>query len=274
MGYQEQIFDQAAALGGEVDKPLAEARAYLSRADALNQQLEAARAAEEKTYAAQIEAAVTTGKLPPANGVGYWAYDSVASKQVVTAVSVCHSKAATAAREAGPAIFEALQRRVAGVVKESAKLAATVPPGVVDEGTAFRAQQHDTWTRLRQLVDTWTACFELLAVMQRAGWVDGPSHPQDHDRAVIFQRYLRPLSLPAGYWKGPGELRLAKAAASNAEPGMYPWRDALERWERVDRRQRPYIHMQVTQTHDSRGNVLSESKSPPVASEFLPALAG
>ena len=192
MGYQEQILEQAAALGGDVDKPLAEARAYLSRADALNKQLEAARAAEEAEYAKLVESAATTGKLPTLNGWGRWIYDSPSSKLVVASVSLCHTKAATAARMAGPAMFEALQRRVAGVLAESAKLAATVPPGVIDEGMAFRAQQHETWTRLRQLVDTWTACFDLLAVMQRAGWVDGPTHPRDRDGAVIWQRYLRP----------------------------------------------------------------------------------
>ncbi len=164
-------------------------------------------------------------------------------------------------------IFDALRARVAVVVAESAKLAVAVPPGVVDETTALRAGNGDTrhfttWTRLRQLVDTWTACHELLAVLQRAGWVDGPSHPRDRDRAVVFQRYLRPLSLPAGYWKGPGELRLAKAAASNAEPGMYPWADAVERFERIDRRQRNYGSMQVLQAHDGLGNVIAEERSP------------
>ena len=63
MGCQEQIFEQASALGGEVAAALDPARAYLQRADELNRQLEAARAAEEKTYAAQIESAVTTGSF-------------------------------------------------------------------------------------------------------------------------------------------------------------------------------------------------------------------
>jgi hypothetical protein len=96
-----------------------------------------------------------------------------------------------------------------------------------------------------------------------------PGHPRDHDDALIFQRYLGPLSLPPGYWKGPGELRLAKAAASNAEPGIYPWGDALERWQRVDRRQRNWGSMEVAQRHDSIGNVIAEQRSPETASEYV-----
>jgi hypothetical protein len=143
-------------------------------------------------------------------------------------------------------------------------------PGIVDETSALHAGHYDAWATLRALVDTWTACFELLSVAQRAGWVDGPSHARDRDGAVVFQRYLRPLALPAGYWKGPGELRLAKAAASNAAPGMYPWQDACERWQRIDRRQRNYGRMQVVQTHDAMGNVVAEAKSPERPFEFAP----
>jgi hypothetical protein len=275
MGYLEQALEQSAALGGEVGKALDPAREWLARADQLNRELEQARAAEEADYAKLVEQAAATGKLPTLNGWGRWVYDSPSSKLVVAAVSVCHQKASTAAREAGPRIFEALQRRVKAVVDESAKLAATVPLGAVDETTALHAgngdtKHHTTWRKLRALVDDWTRCFELLATTQRATWVDGPTHPRDRDQAVIFQRYLRPLSLPPGYWQGPGELRLAKAAATNAEPGMYPWADAVARWERIDRRQRDYGSMQVVQTHDAMGNVVASEASPERPFAFAP----
>jgi len=253
----------------EIDDPCA-------AADELNKQLEQARAAEEAEYVKLVEQTVTSGKLPSGNGHGRWAYDSPASKLVVAGVAVCHQKANAAASNAGPALFAALQGRVAAVVEESAKLAATVPPWVVDETSALHAGNGDTkhrttWRKLRALVDDWVSSFELLAVMQRAGWVDGPTHPRDRDGAVVFQRYLRPLSLPPGYWKGPGELRLATAAASNAAPAMYPWQDALERWLRIDRRQRNWGAMEVVQTHDSMGNVIAERRSPETPGEFAPA---
>ena len=201
MGYVEEIYERAAQLGGEVDKPLAEARAYLSRADELNKQLEAARKAEETEYAKHVETAAATGKLPALNGWGRWIYDSPASKLIVAAVPLCHSKASAAAREAGPRIFEALRARVAVVVAESAKLAATVPPGVVDEATALRAGKAHAALRRGRGCASWSTTgrvFRVARGMQRAGWVDGPSHPRDRDGAVVFQRYLRPLSLPPG----------------------------------------------------------------------------
>jgi hypothetical protein len=277
VAYFEDILARSAQLGGEVDKPLAEARAYLSRADALNKQLEAARGAEEAEYAKLVESAATTGKLPTLNGWGRWIYDSPSSKLVVASVALCHSKAAGWARAAGPKLFDALQRRVAAVVDESGKLVASLPDEVVDEASAWRLSRGggthlETWTRLRELIDTWTGCHELLAVMWRAGWVPGPAHPRDRDPAWVYTRYERPLRLPGTYWTvTPPERRLIAAVAAGAGPGLYDWQSALERWERIDRRQRNYGSMEVVQLHNSLGNVLAESRSPETAAEFVHA---
>jgi hypothetical protein len=270
MGYQEQIFEQSAALGGEVDAALKPARSWLAKADELNRQLGAARAAEEAEHARLVEVAASSGKLPELNGHGRWIYDSPSSKLVVASVALCHVKASGAVRAAGPALFAAMQKRIAKIVEESAKLAATVPPGVVDEMSALRAEQHDTWRRLRQLVDAWDRCFELLAVAQRAGVIDGPSHPRDVEGAQVFQKYWKPLLLPGRYRVGPGETRLARAVASGAQPGMYSWESALERFERWNRTQKSYAPMNVTTVRDSMGNVIAEDRGPESAGEFVP----
>lgn len=107
-------------------------------------------------------------------------------------------------------------------------------------------------------------------MLQRAGWVDGPTHPRDHDDALTYQRYRQPLALPAGYWTGPGELRLAKAAASNAEPGMYGWTDALARWRRADRRRREYRIFSTVQSMDAMGNVTTLESGPEQPQENVP----
>jgi hypothetical protein len=52
---------------------------------------------------------------------------------------------------------------------------------------------------------------------------------------------------------------------------MYPWADALQRWQRLDRRQRNYGSMQVVQTHDSMGNVVASEASPERPFAFVQA---
>jgi hypothetical protein len=277
MGYQETIFEQAAALGGEVNRALEPARVFLRRADELNKQLDAARKAEEAEYAKLVESAASTGELPTLNGWGRWVFDSPSSKLVVASVALCHTKASAAAREAGPRIFAALQRRVAGIVAESVKQSVALPRGVDSEAKALRARDDDrkaldTWERLRELVDEWTGCHELARTMQRATWIAGPEHPRDRDGARLFERYQAPLSLPPGYWnRTPAELRLGVALASGASPGLYPWPDAVARFERHDRRQRNYISTQVLTRHDGLGNIVSEERSPETPSEFMPS---
>jgi hypothetical protein len=82
------------------------------------------------------------------------------------------------------------------------------------------------------------------------------------------------LSLPPGYWnRTAAELRLGVALAAGASPGLYPWDDAVQRFERIDRRQRRYTSMQVLQAHDALGNVIAEERSPETAGEFVSARA-
>jgi hypothetical protein len=204
MGYLETIFEAAERLGGDVDKQLKPARDLRARADELNRQPDQARSAEEKAYGELVEA-IAAGRVPPgeaAKAAGTWIFDSQASKTIVAAVSVCHTEAAAVAREAGPRIFAALQRRVAGIVDESVKRSVELPRGVDSEAKALRANGDrkalDTWERLRALVDEWTGCHELPRTMQLAGWVPGPTHPRDRDGARLIERYEKPL-LPAAW---------------------------------------------------------------------------
>jgi hypothetical protein len=131
MGYLETIFEAAERLGGDVDKQLKPARDLRARADELNRQPDQARSAEGNAYGELVEA-IAAGRVPPgeaAKAAGTWIFDSQASKTIVAAVSVCHTEAAAVAREAGPRIFAALQRRVAGIVDESVKRSVELPRG-------------------------------------------------------------------------------------------------------------------------------------------------
>jgi hypothetical protein len=280
MGYLETIFEAAERLGGDVDKQLKPARDFRARADELNRQLDQARSAEEKAYGELVEA-IAAGRVPPgeaAKAAGTWIFDSQASRTIVAAVAACHQNAASAARAAGPAIFAALQRRVAGVVAESVKQSVALRRGIDSEAKALRARNGDRkaldiWERLRELVDEWTACHELVRTMQLAQWVPGPSHPKEFEGARLFERYQSPLSLPPGYWnRTSAELRLGVALAAGCSPGLYGWHDAVQRWQRLDRRQRDYRPMQVVHTHDGLGNVIAEERGPEAPSEFAPAV--
>jgi hypothetical protein len=124
-----------------------------------------------------------------------------------------------------------------------------LPPGVDSEGKALRARNGDRivldiWARLSALMADWVAVFQLVGLMQTAGWVPGPSHPRDRDGAVVFQKYERPFLLPEGYWgaKFPPELRLAAAQAAGAGPALIDWETAVQRWQRLDRRQQLRQH--------------------------------
>ena len=48
---------------------------------------------------------------------------------------------------------------------------------------------------------------------------------------------------------------------------------AVSRWERVDRRQRSYRSMNVTQVFDGLGNVVREERGPETAGVFAPAVS-
>jgi hypothetical protein len=279
VGYSEEIYASAGRLGGEVDEALRPAREWLARADEMSREVSSLRAAGESRHAKLVEA-IAAGKVKPAEAskaAGTWAFDSPASLVLVHASRACHANADAAARRAGPELFRALQARVAAVVAESVKRSVALPRGVDSEAKALRTRNGDRraldiWERLRALVDEWTACHELVRVMQRAGWVPGPAHPRDRDGARLFERYERPLSLPAGYWhRTAAELRLGVAQAAGAGPGLIDWETAVQRFVAFDRRQRNYISAQVVRQHDSLGNVLAEQRSPESASEFLPS---
>jgi hypothetical protein len=282
MGYLETIFEAAERLGGDVDKQLKPARDFRARADELNRQLDQARSAEESAYGELVEA-IATGRVPPgeaAKASGTWIFDSQASKTIVTAVSVCHTKAAAAAREAGGRVFGALQGRTARIVAESVRQSVALPRGIDSEAKALRHRNGtrsalDTWERLRELVDEWTACHELARTMQLATWVPGPSHPRDTEGARLFERYEKPLSLPPGYWnRTPAELRLGVAQAAGAMPGLYPWPDVVVRFRRWDRRQHDYRPMEILRAHDSMGNIVAEQHGPTTAGKFVPLGGG
>jgi hypothetical protein len=110
------------------------------RADELSRQVAALRAAEEARHAKL--GAIASGAAKPseaAKAAGTWAFDSPASLVLVHASRACHANADAAARRAGSELFAALRRRFDQVVTESAKLTATVPPGVDSEASALRA---------------------------------------------------------------------------------------------------------------------------------------
>jgi hypothetical protein len=279
VGYLETIFEAAERLDGDVDKPLKPARDFRSRADEMSRQVASLRAAEEKTHAALVSA-IAAGKAKPAEAAkaaGTWHFDSPASLVLVHASRACHANADAAARSAGPAIFEALQARVAAVVAESVTRSVELPRGVDSEAKALRARNGDrkaldTWERLRSLVDEWTACHELARTMQLAQWIPGPSHARDRDGARVFERYQAPLSLPPGYWtRTPAELRLGVAQAAGAGPALIDWETAVQRWQRIDRRQRNYGSMEVAERRDSMGNVIESEASPQRPFAFVSA---
>jgi hypothetical protein len=272
----EDIFEAASRLGGDVAKALEPARQWQARADELNSQLKAARAAEEREYAAAVESTVKSGRLPTPNGFGTWIYDSPASNLVVTSVATCHQNATAAATAAGPKLFEALQRHVSAIVAESIKLTMSLPERVNDEGAAIRASNGDrrhfqTWSRLSELIVAWEAAHHLNRLMMKAQWIPGPDHPRDKLGARTYMAYRHPLRLPT--IKGPAGLQrhLAAAAAAGAEPGLYSWPDAVARWERLDRMQRNYSPGQVVTRFDGYGNTLSVDRGPESATEFAPA---
>lgn len=276
MGYQEDAIAQALALGGEVAKPLESALVWQRRADELNKQLENARRAEEREYSKFVESAISTGKLPELNGYGRWAFDSPSSKLVVAAVAQCHGRAAAAARAAGPGLFGALQKRVADVVAESVKLTKSLPDHVIDERTAVRASADGgnhfaAWVRLGELLGVWEQCHELSRVTARAGWIAGPDHPRDRLPARSYLAYGKPTQLATVPRGTPRERHLAAAQAAGAQPGLFDWSSAIQRYERLDRRQRDYRPMQVIQRHDSFGTLVHEERSPETAGEWAPA---
>ena len=78
------------------------------------------------------------------------------------------------------------------------------------------------------------------------------------------------MSLPPGYWnRTPAELRLGVAQAAGAGPALIDWETAVQRFERVDRRQRNYTSGQVVTRRDGLGNVVSEERSPERPAEFV-----
>jgi hypothetical protein len=278
MGYQEDIFERASALG--VDKPLASARELQALTERLGQELVSLRGAEEKRRHELVQL-VAEGKLAPADIPAKltfdWVLDSPASMVLVHANVGLHANATRLAREAAPKIFEALQHKVQSIVDESVKQSVALPRGVDSEQKALRARNGDrkaldTWERLRALVDDWVAVHTLVDLMWKASWIPGPEHPHDRPEARLYTRYEAPLRLPAGYWQQtPAELRLGVAKASGAGPALIDWGTAAARFERVDRRQRNYISAQVVTRRDGLGNIVSEERSPETAAEYMPS---
>jgi hypothetical protein len=276
VGYQEQLLEQASALGGDVAQALEPARQWQARAEQLNRQLDAARKAEEAEYAQHIEATVSTGKLPSPNGFGTWTFDSPTSKLVVASVAQCHQRAGAAVRDAAPVIFKALVARAAGCVSESVRLTKGLPAEVVDERSAIRAgrgsaDHYAAWVRLGDLLEVFQACHELKNVLQRAGLIPGPSHAKDRLAARVYEAYEVPHRLATMPPGTPLQRRLAAAEAAGAGPGLIDWDTAVQRWERVDRRQKDYVSMSVVQAYDSRGGLVAEERSPEMASGYAPA---
>jgi len=209
-----------------------------------------------------------------------WVIDSPASMVIVHANAATHANASRVAREAGPRIFEALQRRVKSIVAESVKLSVALPRGVDTEAKALRATRDgngttkalEVWERLTALIADWVRAFDLVNAMQNCGWVPGPGHAWDRTGALVFQRYQKPLSLPPGYWdKTPPQLRLGVAQASGSGPRLYGWDDAVSRFEKWDRLQHNYQPMAVTQVIGGYGNVIAEDRGPETPAPFKPA---
>jgi len=251
MGYVDEIYRCVGQLGGDVAAALRPATQWRANAAALEGQLKALRGAGEAEHAAVIQA-VAAGKMDltavPAKvaAAGVWSYDSAASKAVIAAIAGCHSSADAAQAAAGPAIFEACQRLVAGIVQESVRLVASLPPGVVDERSAFNASKgglkhFDSWVRLGELYGMWGTVFELALAMERAGWVE--RQPPSRQRNMrggpngrAFTAYEKPHRLRDEFAGAPDERKLAIADAFGAGPGLYSWDAAGPRWHAAQRK--------------------------------------
>ena len=279
MGYVDEIYERAGWLSGEIAEALQPANDLRARADEMSRELSAMRSAEESRHAKLVRD-VADGKIPAnaaSKATAVWEFDSPASTVLLHASRACHVAADAAARSAGPELFAACQRRVAGVVAESVKQSVALPRGIDSEQKALRARNGDRkaldiWERLRALVDEWVAAHTLVDLMWKASWIPGPEHPHDRPDARLYTRYQAPMSLPPGYWnRTPAELRLGVAQASGAGPALIDWETAVQRFEKLDRRFHDYRSMEVTQRHDAMGNVISEQRRPETAAEFVHA---
>jgi hypothetical protein len=163
---------------------------------------------------------------------------------------------------------------VAAIVAESVKLTESLPDFVVDERSAMRAgdggKHFASWVRLGELLGEWDRCHALCRTMRLAGWIDGPAHVKDRPQAHTFMAYGVPHRLATIPRGTPRERHLAAAVAAGAEPALIDLETATARFERLDRRQRDYRPMQVTQTINSMGNLVAEDRGPETPTEYVP----
>jgi hypothetical protein len=239
VSYLDQVLGLAEELGGQVKAPLADVVTFRARAAQLGEDLRQLRAADERLRARVVGELIdgriaTGGLLDNRQALGYWDHDSPASRAVGHAIAGCHAKVDAAAVAAAPAVFAELQDLVAGVVAESVKLTASLPPEVNDERQAFTesrggAHHFAAWMRLEQVADRWILAHRLARVMRTAGWIPGPGHGgKSENRPTVYTMFRHPNRLPNGWNTQPEPLKIGCAAAGGAGPGLYSWDDARE----------------------------------------------
>jgi hypothetical protein len=244
-------FDQALVLAEELGLAgvFDKAREYQTRAAYLDETLKTLRASEERNRDAvvrEVAAGKTSPEDIPARLPGAWIFDSPASKTLIAACAAAANLAEHAAATAGPELFEALREMCAEVVSESARLAATLPPGVRDRERAYDAGVFGEWQQLDRLALRWQQIQDLVDGMRRAGWVEsfeaaggGSVTPDRHlDRRVLYLQFLIPSRIPP-LAPLPRPLRLAACVRAQSGPGVFHARDAVARWRQATKQEKP-----------------------------------
>lgn len=272
MTHIDELLRAADQLGGDVAAAFAPVVEHRRRADTLNVELEVRRRDGEAEYGRLVRA-LSTGEVKPDElppllaSASTWAHDSLAARAVVQAAAGARHLADQATRQAAPAAFKALQRLVSGVVAESVDLAGRLPATVTSESLVLRSGDENAakhWMRLRVLVDLWDRGHAAAWLLQVRCRLLGPV--EEYDAGVVdagpYLKFGHPEKLPAGYHGvlAP-ELKLARAYAAGAEPGLVQITAAAARARRAgvaSGRMRAVPAMSVVERIDSLGNVTRE----------------
>lgn len=231
MSALDEMLDQAAELGGAVAEAFEPVRAHRARVDALNGWLETRRRQGERGYG-ELVRALSEGRAQPDQVPAHlaeaalWSFDSLASRAVVQAAAGARALAEAAARTAGARAFEVLQGQIAVVVDESVELAGRLPATITTEHLMVRSGDVDAarhWMRLRVLVEQWDRLHATAWLLQIKAKLTGDIDESDWavKDAGPFLKYQNPLKLPKGYGQIAGELKLSRAVAAGAGPGLY-----------------------------------------------------
>lgn len=237
MSYLDQLFDRVSALSGEPLEVLAPAIARRSRAEWLSAELERRRAEHERAIPQAADALVAGADFAEVAvslaAADLYSFNSPLSTAAIGAVAVLHRQAGSEARRLAQPLWEALARACRAIVVESVRLARTLPAGVVDERTAFRAskggvEHFRTWDRLSQLNAKFNELHEAARVLLHSGFlgVEPVTHGGHAEKILLFTVWRNPSKVP----KAPTPLLLAAAELAGAGPGLHEWSYALAAW--------------------------------------------